>query len=155
AGRGIPAALSGMITAPGPLQAKRGATGGSVITGEVVGCLLQPGEQPRGGGTRADKGRGRVVQVLAGALLAAATVPALAQDDPAAQEIRRQQERERILREQQETTPDVRLEGDAAPLADRLPVDESPCFKIRRIVLEGDEADRFQWALDAADPAGD
>lgn len=126
-----------------------------MITGEVVGCLLQPGEQPRGGCTRAAKGRGRVVQVLAVALLAAATVPALAQDDPAAQEIRRQQERERILREQQETTPDVRLEGDAAPLADRLPVDESPCFQIRRIALEGDEADRFQWALDAADPAGD
>src|SRR5690606_11773166 len=129
-----------------PLQARRGATGGSVITGEVVGCLLQPGERPRGVRARAIKGRERAVRVLAVALLAAATVPALAQDDPAAQEIRRQQERERVLREQQETAPDVRIEGDAAPLADRLPVDESPCFEIHRIVLEGDDAERFEWA---------
>ena len=39
---------------------------------------------------------------------------AMAQVGPDAQELLRQQERERALREQQEQTPDVRLESPAA-----------------------------------------
>ncbi|QGW65148.1 ShlB/FhaC/HecB family hemolysin secretion/activation protein [Lysobacter soli] len=75
--------------------------------------------------------------------------------DSVAQELLRQQERERALREQQETRPDVRMqEAEPAPL-DRLPADESPCFAIREIRLTGEEAGRFQWALRAADPDGD
>lgn len=82
--------------------------------------------------------------------------PVLAQGlDTAAQELLRQQERERALREQQETRPDVRMQGEEAPRADRLPAEESPCFEIREIRLTGEEADRFQWALRAADPDGD
>ncbi|MGY0556781.1 MULTISPECIES: ShlB/FhaC/HecB family hemolysin secretion/activation protein [unclassified Lysobacter] len=82
-------------------------------------------------------------------------VEAQTQGDPAAQELRRQQERERILREQQEMAPDVRLEGDKTLVSGRLPTDESPCFEIQRIVLDGDDAGRFRWALQAADPADD
>jgi len=36
-----------------------------------------------------------------------------------------------------------------------LPEHETPCFPIQRIVLEGDAAEKFQWALAAADPAHD
>jgi len=36
----------------------------------------------------------------------------------------------------------------------RLPVDETPCFHLARIELEGDGADRFNWALEAVDHAG-
>lgn len=75
--------------------------------------------------------------------------------DQSAQELLRQQERERQLREQQERTPDVRLEAPAADAALRLPIDERPCFPIRRIELAGEAADRFRWALKAADPSYD
>ncbi len=37
----------------------------------------------------------------------------------------------------------------------RLPADESPCFRVDRITLLGDSAADFQWALGAADPEGD
>ncbi|WP_255402754.1 ShlB/FhaC/HecB family hemolysin secretion/activation protein [Pseudoxanthomonas sp. CF125] len=75
--------------------------------------------------------------------------------DQSAQELLRQQERERQLREQQERTPDVRLEAPAADAALRLPIDERPCFPVRRIELAGEAADRFRWALKAADPSYD
>ena len=71
------------------------------------------------------------------------------------QELLRQQERERLLRQQQETTPDIRLERPARADAQSLPVQEDPCFRIDRIVLVGDSAADFQWALKAADPEGD
>jgi len=72
--------------------------------------------------------------------------------DAADQEFLHQQERERVLRQQQEQRPDVRLQPDvAAAGAKLLPVDESPCFPIERILLEGDAAEKFQWALAAAD----
>jgi hemolysin activation/secretion protein len=82
---------------------------------------------------------------------------ALAQTPPlppgnAAQEPHRQQERERILRQQQEARPDVRLKLPAEA-GQRLPEDESPCFRIDRITLSGEAAERFQWALHAADPS--
>ncbi|MCL2162442.1 MAG: ShlB/FhaC/HecB family hemolysin secretion/activation protein [Betaproteobacteria bacterium] len=76
-------------------------------------------------------------------------------NDGATQEVLRQQERERILRQQQETGPDVRLEPPAAPEQERLPENESPCFRIDRITLTGEAAKRFQWALRAADPKND
>ncbi|HEU4774896.1 MAG TPA: ShlB/FhaC/HecB family hemolysin secretion/activation protein, partial [Lysobacter sp.] len=62
------------------------------------------------------------------ALCVALATPAWAQNNPDAQELRRQQERERNLREQQEAAPDVRLQAEEAVLPDRLPSDESPCF---------------------------
>jgi len=67
----------------------------------------------------------------------------------------RQIERERVLREQLQRTPDVRLERPKAEPARRLPVDETPCYPIRRIALKGEFAERFQWALGVANPADD
>lgn len=83
--------------------------------------------------------------------------PAAAQQmtDTAAQELLRQQERERVLREQQEARPDVRLEREVENGIERLPAEETPCFRIDRIVLEGEDARDFQWAVRAASPAQD
>lgn len=100
----------------------------------------------------------RRCRMLAAWLLSAVSMlaaPAWAQVDPVAQELRRQQERERALREQQEAIPDVQLQAASQDLADRLPASESPCFDIQRIVLEGEAATPFSWALAAADPPGD
>lgn len=73
-----------------------------------------------------------------------------------AQALLNQQERERVLREQQEQRPDVRLERAHDTVLERLPaVDESPCFPIWEIELNGEDADRFRWALKAADPNDD
>ncbi|AOA70679.1 outer membrane hemolysin activator protein [Stenotrophomonas rhizophila] len=87
------------------------------------------------------------------ACLPAAAVAQVA--GPSDQELLRQQERERVLREQQETTPDVRLQAAPEEAVGRLPVDESPCFTINHIVLDGELAERFGWALKAADPRND
>lgn len=74
----------------------------------------------------------------------------------ASQEYLRQQERERLLRQQQEPTPDVRLQPPKGPEeTGRLPREESPCFRIERIVLTGDSAEDFQWALKFADRTED
>ncbi|WP_115572996.1 ShlB/FhaC/HecB family hemolysin secretion/activation protein [Xanthomonas campestris] len=91
------------------------------------------------------------------ALLAGAITQVSAQQvtDPAAQELLRQQERERLLREQQEARPDVRLDRPPEDGVERLPRDESPCFRITHIVLDGPGADDFRWALKAVDPAQD
>ncbi|WP_223497213.1 ShlB/FhaC/HecB family hemolysin secretion/activation protein [Stenotrophomonas indicatrix] len=75
--------------------------------------------------------------------------------DPGAQELLRQQERERVLREQQESRPDVRLENSQGEQGERLPTQEQPCVRIDRIVLDGEGAKDFQWALAAADPRED
>lgn len=85
------------------------------------------------------------------------TAPSAAQQPAytAAQEVLRQQERERALREQQEARPDVRLERAAEDGVERLPSREEPCFRIDRIVLEGEGARDFQWALRAANPKED
>ena len=72
-----------------------------------------------------------------------------------AQEALRQQERERAFRAQQEAAPDIRLERPAKAGIERLPESESPCFRIDRIVLAGDAAAKFEWALKAADPPDD
>ncbi len=72
------------------------------------------------------------------------------------EELLRQQERERVLRDQLESRPDVRLQ--AAPVdegAERLPTKESPCFAINDIRLIGEASEEFQWALRAANPKDD
>lgn len=80
--------------------------------------------------------------------------PATAQTGEfAAQELLRQQERERALRERQETSPDVRR-PPLAPEQERLPAAETPCFVISEIALQS-EASQFAWALAAADPVAD
>lgn len=90
-------------------------------------------------------------------LAAALTSPAMAQttSDTDAQEVMRQQERERALREQQEQSPDVRLESPAIDRFEALPADESPCFRIESLHLDGEDAQLFRWALKAADPKQD
>lgn len=65
-----------------------------------------------------------------------------------------QQERERALQEQVlPTAPDVRLPRPADALAD-YPASEAPCFAIHELRMVGDLAERFRWALTAADAAG-
>ena len=120
------------------------------IARKVRGCAPRPGW------------RAGACWILGGRLLAVAAVfcavvvpPVHAQEDPVEQELRRQRERERSLREQQEATPDVRLQADETVVPDRLPVHEAPCFDIARIALDGDKAARFGWALAAADPEDD
>ncbi|AKJ98550.1 ShlB/FhaC/HecB family hemolysin secretion/activation protein [Pseudomonas sp. MS646] len=97
-------------------------------------------------------------QRLALLLLAAWTVGAgsLAQAAGPEEELLRQRERERVLRDQLESRPDVRLQ--AAPVAegaDRLPAKESPCFAIDDIRLIGEASEKFQWTLRAANPKHD
>lgn len=89
-------------------------------------------------------------------VLGAASLPlteALAQSAATdALELLRQQERERVFRQQQAQTPDVRLERPRASAElGRLPIDETPCFHIDRILLGGAAAEQFQWALAAAE----
>jgi hemolysin activation/secretion protein len=67
--------------------------------------------------------------------------------DNAAQQLLRQQDRERALREQQETTPDVRLSQPVQAASGRLPANETPCFPIHSIRLDGDAASTFRWPL--------
>jgi hemolysin activation/secretion protein len=72
-------------------------------------------------------------------------------EDIAKEEFLRQEERERLLREQQEQTPDVILKPPV-PIKEvgKLPLSEYPCFKIKQIILVGDNAKKFRWALNAA-----
>jgi hemolysin activation/secretion protein len=63
----------------------------------------------------------------------------------------RQQERERVLRRQQEQGQDVRLPRSAAANLARYADDGQPCFKIERVLLVGEGAKLFDWALAAVD----
>ena len=69
-------------------------------------------------------------------------------------EIQRQQERERVLRERLEERPDVMIDRVVDDF-ERLPKDEQPCFVIHEILLEGENKDRFMFALQAANPPKD
>jgi hemolysin activation/secretion protein len=78
---------------------------------------------------------------------------ALAQVNPALadQELQRQEQRERAR--QDEATPDVRLQKEVKTAQAIWPENETPCFRIRRVFLEGDQAEQFQCTLKAADGA--
>jgi hemolysin activation/secretion protein len=72
--------------------------------------------------------------------------------DTNTQELLRQLERQRFLREQQETIPDVRGMGEKlqqiepiTPLS--MPTDNLPCFTINTVTLVGDNADLFVTTL--------
>jgi hemolysin activation/secretion protein len=67
-------------------------------------------------------------------------------------ELQRQQQREDAQRRQDETRPDVRLQAPAPASTAAYPI-ETPCFVIRTVKLDGEQAGRFQWALRAANPA--
>ena len=91
----------------------------------------------------------RTLCVLAMWCLFYRCVYAQSQAEISAQELQRQQERERLLRQQQEKTPDIRLERpEVKAEVDRIPSAESPCFNIERITLVGEAADQFQWSLE-------
>ncbi len=70
-------------------------------------------------------------------------------------EIQRQQEQERQrLREIQDAQPDVRLQPEMpVEIPADYPPDESPCFLIREIRLQGEQSEKFQWALHPAQDA--
>lgn len=97
--------------------------------------------------------------VIALGIVCSAVAEVRAQGLPAEatdQEFLRQQERERILRQQQEQSPSVRLQPSPSRMApERLPVAESPCFRIEHILLGGDVAEGFQWALADANTSED
>lgn len=70
-------------------------------------------------------------------------------------EQQRQQERERALREQNERTVDQRLQAAPPAPAQRIPDSESPCFRIDRVLLVGEQSESFQWAVaDLSGPEG-
>lgn len=80
-------------------------------------------------------------------LYTCSSIAAIEPPDTSAQEQLLQQERLRVLRQQQETTPDIRQPGTPAPVPLVYPATEAPCFTIRQISLEGDHASLFQFAL--------
>jgi len=70
-------------------------------------------------------------------------------------EQQRQQERERALREQNERAVDQRPQAASAAPVQRIPASESPCFRIDRVLLVGEQAESFQWAVaDLSGPEG-
>lgn len=72
------------------------------------------------------------------------------------QEYLRQQERERVLRQQQETSIDVRLpQATTENDTQRIPSQETPCFRISSIVLNGEASEKFGWALKSVDQMND
>lgn len=90
------------------------------------------------------------------ALALSCALPVEAQVSNPDLQILRQEQREQSLRRQAEPQAHVQSEI-AQPAAAKLPADESPCQTIRQIKLSGEQADRFQWSLKAAnrddDPA--
>ncbi|MES2672585.1 MAG: ShlB/FhaC/HecB family hemolysin secretion/activation protein [Pseudomonadota bacterium] len=66
------------------------------------------------------------------------------------QELIRQQERERVLREQQTAIPDVHLQPPTTAQDGYLPANENPCFTINTISLGGEASEQFEWSLNAA-----
>ena len=105
------------------------------------------------------KQKNSVWKLCAGLAIAAVAGHAASQPAPlssAEQEERRTQERERLLREQQEKTPDVRILKAPQLEAVRLLAEESPCFTINELRLQSVASDKatpvsqFAWALDAA-----
>lgn len=80
----------------------------------------------------------------------AQAVPSPSAIDPV-NEIRRQEDRDRAIRERAEPRVDIRSDS-VSPIAPvRLPEGETPCFDITKVELRGDEAGRFEWVLGRLD----
>ncbi|BEP57154.1 hypothetical protein GmRootV35_12880 [Variovorax sp. V35] len=70
-------------------------------------------------------------------------------------EQQRQQECECALREQNERTVDQRPQAAPAAPTQRILESESPCFRIDRVLLVGEQSEAFQWAIaDLSGPNG-
>ena len=67
-----------------------------------------------------------------------------------AEQLLRQQERERALRLQNETQKPAYLQTPVLP-SPLLPADETPCQVIRSLTMQGDASEHFQWAIAAAE----
>lgn len=93
----------------------------------------------------------RRTRTAVAAALVASPLMALAQQSPTTPqpfvEQQRQQERERALREQNERTVDQRPQAVPPAPAQRIPDAESPCFRIDRVLLVGEQSESFQWAV--------
>ncbi len=87
-----------------------------------------------------------VVSFLAPALCAAQSIET--------EQLLRQQERERELRQKNEAQKPSHLPTPTLETS-LLPTEEAPCRVIDTLVLEGDESEYFQWALAAADRNND
>ncbi|WP_375338395.1 ShlB/FhaC/HecB family hemolysin secretion/activation protein [Variovorax paradoxus] len=85
------------------------------------------------------------------AAVAAGPLLAWAQQSPTTPqpfvEQQRQQERERALREQNERTVDQRPQAAPPAPVQRIPESGSPCFRIDRVLLVGEQSESFQWAV--------
>jgi hemolysin activation/secretion protein len=98
---------------------------------------------------------GRIPRQCVGILSCLLAAPAFSQaiNDLADHQLQRQQQREEARRREDEATPDVRLETPLPAPSTGYPEGEAPCFTIQHVKLDGDDGDRFQWALAAASPA--
>jgi hemolysin activation/secretion protein len=64
-----------------------------------------------------------------------------------ASELRRLQEREHQRRERVEQTPNVRLPSATSSAVRPLPLDEKPCFVVKRFTLRGAGPEPMEWVL--------
>lgn len=62
-------------------------------------------------------------------------------------ELLRQQQRLKAEQDRLQSAPDVRLDNKPVQEALTLPLDETPCFKIDRLALQGELSEQFQWVL--------
>ena len=83
------------------------------------------------------------------ALVCTSLLPITAYADTAAEAFIRQQQRQEQLQKQLQPDTSVRL--DESVVKDKTPLvliqDETPCFAIKEVVLQGEESGRFQFAL--------
>ena len=87
--------------------------------------------------------------------LGLAQLPPVSLADTPDQELIRQQEREKAQRERLEALPALRLPPPETGGGADWPADETPCFPIHTVRLDGEQAERFRRALAAiGDPAG-
>lgn len=94
--------------------------------------------------------RGHAAVAIMFLLSAEAAGQSVTSEAAANQELLREQARERDLRDKHERTVDVHLPRSGKRESTVLRFDESPCFVINEIVLAGDSAESFNWALAAA-----
>lgn len=87
---------------------------------------------------------------LVDGLAVAQTVPSPSIIDPV-NELRRQEERDRAVREREEPRVDIRTDSTGPIAPERLPDGETPCFNIQKVDLRGDEAKHFDWVLSRLD----
>jgi len=114
------------------------------------GSVIRPGGIRKTGSTGKQRPSLKPGGAALFSALMVATLPAVAADDFILQQ-QREEARRRLL----ETQPDVRFPETPVTPAPRLPTGETPCFPIEHLTLQGEQADRFQWALAAASSNND